>query len=76
MATPDAPRMTNRARYLRVINDCFGIDSDLGREILLDVAARYILEMLPDHAVAEIAMRHQQAERRAAEADRRMLGDG
>jgi hypothetical protein len=52
-----------RERDLRTIADLYGTEG-LGLQLLLEVAPPYLLAMLPDRAIAELAQRHLSEEHR------------
>lgn len=52
-----------RAKNLRDIQDLYGTEGE-GREMLMEVASRYMLAMLPNAAIAELADMHRQRDAR------------
>jgi hypothetical protein len=46
-----------REKNLRDIQNLYGVEDGVGREMLMDVASKYLLHMLPDAAIAELAQR-------------------
>lgn len=55
--TPDDMRRI-REKNIRDIKNLYGVDDGIGREMLMEVASKYLLDMLPDQAIAELAQRH------------------
>lgn len=53
-----------RARNLRDIHDLYGTEEGIGREMLMQVASKYLLDMLPDAAISELAELHRFHDRR------------
>ena len=63
-ADEDALRSGVRARNLRDIRNLYGTEEGPGREMLMEVVGRYMLDLLPDAAIAELAAMHRRRDER------------
>lgn len=64
-----------RALNLRTIDAMYGTTDGIGFEMLMIVARKYLLPLLPDEAIAELAEMHLEHERRMTrESERRHRG--
>jgi hypothetical protein len=57
-----APAMSQRERDLATIRSKFGVETALGLKLLNRVMKRYVLDLLPDAAIAELAEAHRDAD--------------
>lgn len=55
-----------RAKNLRDIRSLYGTGEGPGRAMLLEVMGRYLLDILPDEAIAELAAMHRAHDARRA----------
>jgi hypothetical protein len=50
--------VTQRKDDIDTIRQLYGTDSSIGREMLMQILAKYALDMLPDAAISELAQMH------------------